>query len=229
MHLKPAWLAATFLIMSLAVTIGFSATDDGKGPDASSDKPAEGASLAMVQAYLNGISGMQADFQQLMFDAESNITQESSGNFRLQRPGKFRWDYEQPWQQTIVADGERLWIYDADLEQVTVRRMDDGFADTPATLLSGVTAVADSYSLANAYRADGIEWSELQPVTTDGDFQLVRLGFANGELQVMDLVDSLGQTTRIIFTNISRPPAFLPSVFTFLPPPGADVISEDDL
>lgn len=186
-------------------------------------------SLADVQTYIDGVDSMEADFEQLMFDEDNEVAQVSSGKFRLLRPGKFRWDYQEPFLQTIVADGERLWIYDPDLEQVTVREMGAGLAATPASLLSGIGKIRDSYAFGNRFRSEDVDWIELRALTRDADFGQVRLGFQADELAVMDLVDSLGQTTRIYFTMVRRNPGLLPSTFEFQPPPGADVIGEDDL
>ncbi len=187
------------------------------------------AALTRVQAYLDSLHSLRAGFDQALFDAESRPVQESSGTLRLQRPGRFRWDYAPPFEQSIVADGERLWIYDADLEQVTVRTLDKTLASTPAMLLSGDGRVRDGYDFQAGFTAEGIEWIELAPRVTDTDFRLVRLGFEGEALRVMDLVDSLGQTTRIRFREIENNPELDAEVFRFAPPEGADVIGADDL
>lgn len=221
-------LAAALLMLSPA-SASEPAASGNTGADVDGPGDAVADPLTSLQNYIDSVASLQADFEQIMFDADSNITQVSTGNFRLLRPGRFRWDYQEPYEQTIVADGKRLWIYDADLEQVTVRRMDDSFAATPATLLSGVGAISDTYNFYNRFSADDLDWTELQSKLRDTDFGLVRLGFREDELRVMDLVDSLGQTTRISFSSIDTNTTLLPSVFTFVPPPGADVIGENDL
>ena len=186
------------------------------------------AALSSIQSYLDSLSSLQATFEQVMYDADDNVTQVSSGSFRLLKPGKFRWDYQEPYQQTIVADGERLWIYDADLEQVTVRSMNESMAETPAMLLSGVGAISQSYEYVSQFEANLLSWTELRSRSSDADFGRLRLGFIGDELRVMDLVDGLGQTTRIEFLDIDKNPELLPSAFSFVPPPGADVIGEED-
>ncbi|NNF51929.1 MAG: outer membrane lipoprotein chaperone LolA [Gammaproteobacteria bacterium] len=192
------------------------------------DPEAAKAALAAIQSYLDSVASLQATFKQVMYDAEENVTQESSGSFRLLKPGRFRWDYQEPYQQTIVADGERLWIYDADLEQVTVRAMDESLEETPAMLLSGVGAISHSYEFVNQFEAYSLLWTELKSRSTDADFGRLRLGFIGSELRVMDLIDGLGQTTRIEFMEVKQDPELSPSAFSFVPPPGADVIGEDD-
>ncbi len=187
------------------------------------------ADLEALQRRLDALQSMQADFQQVMFNAEQEVTRSSSGRFSLLRPGRFRWDYEEPFEQSIVADGKQLWIYDADLEQVTVRQMDTGLGSTPAMLLSGAADVGEAYSVASRFNADGIEWLELEPRAADSDFGRVRLGFENEQLAVMDLIDSLGQTTRIVFSAVRQNPELAESQFQFAVPEGADVIRADDL
>lgn len=188
----------------------------------------EEEAIEVLQRRLDAMQSMQADFEQRMYNTKQELTQSSSGQFSLLRPGRFRWDYLAPFEQTIVADGERLWIYDADLEQVTVRRMDAGLGSTPAMLLSGVADVSEAYSVSSRYAAEGVDWLELEPRAADSDFGRVRLGFIAGQLTVMDLVDSLGQTTRILFSAIRQNPDLGDELFEFETPEGADVIRADE-
>lgn len=187
------------------------------------------SAIEVLQARLDALQSMQADFEQRMFNADQELTQSSAGQFSLLRPGRFRWDYTVPFEQTIVADGERLWIYDADLEQVTVRRMDAGLGTTPAMLLSGAARVSEAYTVASRFSADGIDWLELAPRAADADFGRVRLGFSDELLTLMDLVDSLGQTTRIYFSEVRQNPDLAAEMFAFEVPAGADVIRADEL
>ncbi len=193
------------------------------------DAEASRRRISRVQAYLDSLQSLRTGFDQALFDADSQPVQESAGTLQLLRPGKFRWDYATPFEQSIVADGERLWIYDADLEQVTVRTLNKSLASTPAMLLSGEGRVRDGYELQANYAAEGVDWVELVPRLSDTDFRLVRLGFDGGTLIVMDLVDSLGQTTRIAFHDIETNPQLDAGLFRFTPPEGADVIGADDL
>lgn len=198
-------------------------------PHVSADESDAESALTQVQNYLDSLDSLRAGFDQDLFDADSQPIQRSSGTLRLMRPGRFRWDYSEPFEQSIVADGERLWIYDADLEQVTVRTLDKSLASTPAMLLSGQGRVREGYEYRASYRLEAVEWIELAPRQADTDFRLVRLGFSERQLAVMDLVDSLGQTTRISFHGIEKDPELEASVFRFTPPEGADVIGADDL
>ena len=144
----------------------------------------------------------------------------------MQRPGKFRWDYLEPYKQLIVSDGSKIWIYDTELEQVTVKPIESGLSDTPALLLSGDKPLDQAFVITDLGENGGLEWVELMPKVSDTSFERVRLGFGKDDLQGMELVDNFGQTTRLDFTNLKRNPAVEQSLFAFTPPPGVDVIGE---
>lgn len=170
---------------------------------------------------------MRADFQQVVFDAKFNAVQQASGTLAMQRPGKFRWDYTMPYKQLIVADGIRLWVYDKDLEQVTVRFLDAALGNTPALLLSGGQFPAKSFAITELKsKGDDLYWLELVPTDQQASFTGVRLAFNSRHLAVMELLDGFGQTTRLNFTNMQYNPRIEPTVFRFTPPPDVDVIGE---
>jgi len=177
-----------------------------------------------VESFLAGLQGLQADFHQVLTDRSGRAIEESSGVLAIRRPNRFRWDYREPYTQVIVADGTRIWLYDTDLEQVTVRKLDDTLSATPAMLLSGEGALEDSFTVTGVERDSGIEWVQMEPKRTDTDFKSVRLGFEGTTLRYMQLADKLGQTTILTFTNVERNPVLDPSRFTFQVPPGVDVI-----
>jgi chaperone LolA len=147
----------------------------------------------------------------------------------MQRPGRFRWDYTTPYARTIVADGERLWLYEADLEQVTVRRLSAGLGDTPAALLTGQDDFLKRFTVERTYQADGLAWTVLRPQASDTDFAELRLGFRNKLLLALELDDRLGQRTRIDFQSPRVNTAVPADTFRFTPPPGADVIDDTEL
>ncbi len=188
---------------------------------------AAGPGETLLQAYLQRIETLRADFEQTLFDADREVLQQSRGTFALRRPGRFRWDYAAPAVQVIVADGERIWMYDAELEQVTVRPLDATLASTPAMLLSGRSALGDDYRIRELGEAGGLIWVGLLPSARETEFESVRLGFDGLDLAVMELADQFGQTTRIEFSDLVRNPAIDDSVFRFEPPPGNDVIGAD--
>jgi outer membrane lipoprotein carrier protein len=193
-------------------------------PAAAADSAA--VAPAQLRAFLAETVTLEARFSQVLLE-DSGRAQVSEGAFYLHRPHRFRWDYASPAPQLVVADGEHLWMFDPDLEQVTVRRLDEGLSGTPAMLLSGDGALDDSFRVGAAYREDGLDWVELAPLSEAADFSGVRVGFRGGELESMELIDALGQTTVIRFTELRMNPPLDAALFQFTPPAGADVIRDD--
>jgi outer membrane lipoprotein carrier protein len=179
-----------------------------------------------VEAFLQGLDGLQAEFKQVLTDRNGQTVDEASGTLAISRPDRFRWDYRQPYQQIIVADGARIWIYDSDLEQVTVRKLDETLSATPAMLLSGRSNLSDNFNVTQVSREASVEWVKMEPKRDDTDFRWVRLGFEGPLLKYMQLADKLGQTTSLEFSKLERNPPLDPSRFTFTVPPGADVIGD---
>lgn len=188
---------------------------------------AANSATTRVEKYLAGLSTWSADFAQTIDDASGTTLRSASGHLYLQRPGKFRWDYQQPAEQLVLADGKKIWFYDKDLQQANVRDMDATLASTPAILLSGGSALGSQFSITALPVADGIEWFQLLPTHTDTDFQAVRVGFARGELVRMLLADKLNQVTSLTFSGAHRNIALPPGLFSFTPPAGVDVIGRD--
>ena len=184
------------------------------------------AGVERFQSYLRGTQTARADFEQKVFDRERKLVQESKGSFSFLRPGRFRWIYAQPYPQLIVGDGARVWIYDEDLNQVTVRAMARALGSTPAALLAGAADVERAFELADAGSRDGLEWLEAKPREREAGFERIRLGMGTLGVQAMELTDQFGQTTVLRFSNIARNPPLDPAVFRFTPPKGADVLGE---
>jgi outer membrane lipoprotein carrier protein len=178
------------------------------------------------QAYLRTTQTARADFEQQVYDQERKLVQQSKGSFSFLRPGRFRWSYAQPYAQLIVGDGERVWIYDEDLNQVTVRAMARALGSTPAALLAGAADVERAFELSDAGLRDGLEWLEAKPREREAGFERIRLGMGTAGVQAMELTDHFGQTTVLRFFNITRNPQLDPSAFRFVPPKGADVLGE---
>lgn len=177
-----------------------------------------------VEKYLNGLATWSADFTQTIDDGHGKVTRSAGGKLFLQKPGRFRWDYSDPSEQLILADGKQIWFYDKDLQQANVRSMDASLANTPAVLLSGGGSLSSQFDVTSLPPSDGLEWYQLIPKHADTDFQLVRIGFRKGDLASMFLADKLNQVTQLTFTNSKRNAKFAPDLFTFVPPPGVDVI-----
>jgi outer membrane lipoprotein carrier protein len=187
--------------------------------------PAHASPAADVEKYMSGLASWSADFQQTIDDGHGNVLRSAAGRLYLQRPGKFRWDYSQPSEQLILANGREIWFYDKDLAQANVRDMDTSLASTPASLLSGSASVSAQFTVTSLPPSDGLTWFQLVPKHADTDFQLVRIGFdKGGELRSMFLADKLNQITQLTFSNSKRNATLAPDLFTFVPPPGVDVI-----
>ncbi|MEQ6341499.1 MAG: outer membrane lipoprotein chaperone LolA [Gammaproteobacteria bacterium] len=179
-----------------------------------------------LQRFFTEVKSLRADFEQTVTDAKGKVIQEAKGTFALQRPGKFRWDYRAPYQQVIVADGRKIWVYDTDLEQVTVKPLDSALGGTPAQLLSGIRPLEQDFVITGLGPRDGLEWVELVSKAKEKEFERVRLGFDQRDLRMMEIADSFGQSTRLKFSNLQRNPAIDAKTFVFVPPKGVDVVSD---
>jgi outer membrane lipoprotein carrier protein len=189
---------------------------------AQSAKPA----ATKLDEFLNGMQTLQADFRQLLRDGQGRLIEESSGTLAIHRPDRFRWDYAKPHEQIIVADGKRLWLHDVDLEQVTVRPMDQSLVGTPAVLLSGREDLRASFKVGGNETKGTTSVVTLVPKRADTDFKRVRIKFVGKQLDSMELSDKLGQTTTLEFTNVKRNESVDDSRFAFSAPPGVDVIGD---
>ena len=178
------------------------------------------------KAFVRSTQSARADFEQKVHGRDGKVTQQSSGSFVFLRPGRFRWTYAKPVDQLIVGDGERVWIYDRDLNQVTVRRLSRALGSTPAALLAGASEVEAAFELRDAGPRDGLEWLEATPKEREAGFERVRMGFGAAGLEAMELVDHFGHTTVLRFSSFQRNPKVDPGEFRFEPPKGADVLGE---
>jgi outer membrane lipoprotein carrier protein len=149
----------------------------------------------------------------------------SSGTFLFARPGKFIWSYEKPYQQLLQADGDKLYVYDKDLNQVTVRKLGGALGASPAAILFGSNDLDRNFTLRDAGVKDGIDWLELTPKSKDTQFQRVGIGFRDGNLEAMELHDVFGNVTLLTFSNIQKNPSLPADQFKFTVPKGADVIN----
>jgi outer membrane lipoprotein carrier protein len=187
---------------------------------------AQASSIERFQLYLRTTQSAQADFEQKVFDGRRTLLQTATGTFAFERPGRFRWVYATPTPQLIVGDGERVWIYDEDLAQVTVRRLARALGSTPAALLAGSADVAQAFEFTELGARDGLEWLEAKPRDAEAGFERIRLGMSAVGVEAMELVDHFGQTTKLRFSNIERNPTLDPARFRFTPPPGTDVLGQ---
>lgn len=188
--------------------------------------PAPAAAPAPVQRYFQSLQSLRADFIQRVYDERGRVMQTSSGRMLMRKPGQFRWDYLTPSAQIIVADGERLWAYDIDLAQVTVRKLDRALGSTPLALLSGAAPIEETFTVGAVRRQDGLDWYELTPKQPQPEFRLLRVAFKGDALVSLELEDSFGQRTRLDFQKLERNPALDPALLRFTPPPGVDVVGD---
>jgi outer membrane lipoprotein carrier protein len=188
---------------------------------------AEAGAINSLKAFIRDTHTVRAVFLQTVLDRNGQVVQRGSGTMQFERPGKFRWVYEKPYEQLIVGDGTRIWFYDHDLNQVTVRKLDLAIGSSPAALLAGSSGIETSFDLTEIGLQGDTEWLEARPKTKEGTFEWVRLAFnPQGVLKAMELQDNFGQTTVLTFSGLERNPKLASELFKFDPPKGADVISD---
>ena len=195
---------------------------------------ATAGAIDKLHAFLESTKTLRANFTQIVVAKNGKRPQQSSGVMIFSRPGKFRWQIEKPYAQLLVGDGEKVWIYDPDLRQVTVKKVGNALGGTPAALLAGESggksggksALEKDFTLREAGEREGLEWVEALPKSQESGFEKLRLGFAGSDLKAMELLDNFGQTTSLYFSNLERNPAIAASQLSFKPPAGVDVISE---
>ena len=185
------------------------------------DEPVE-----QLQAFLTASKSLTANFKQVLINEAGAPYQTSYGVFYLQRPGKFRWDYLKPFQQQIISTSGKVWFYDADLEQVTIKKLDESVGSTPALLLSGQISLDANFTMESQGVDGEMQWIKLSPKNKESSFKYILIGLNKGSLGGMELSDNFGQLTRIYFSNVLLNPPIKPTVFEFKAPKGADVFSE---
>ena len=191
---------------------------------------AHAGAVDKLRHFLDTTKTLSAEFMQIVVAKNGKKPQQSTGVVMLSRPGKFRWLIEKPYEQLLVGDGEKVWMYDPDLRQVTVKKVDAALGSTPAALLvgdsSGKNMLEKNFSLREAGEREGFEWVEATPKTPDSGFEKLQLGFEGNNLKAMELSDNFGQTTSLVFLRLESNPSLAPSLFRFTPPAGVDVIGE---
>lgn len=187
---------------------------------------AHAGAVDQLHDFLKNTKTLKAEFAQTVIAKSGRKPQQSSGIVAISRPGKLRWEIQKPYPQLVVGDGEKIWIHDPELQQVTVRKAGQAIGGSPAALLSGSNELEKNFTLKDVGEAEGLNWVEATPKASDSGFERVRLGFSGGDLKAMELLDSFGQTTLIRFSKMERNPALPAATFKFTPPPGADVVGE---
>jgi outer membrane lipoprotein carrier protein len=205
---KRNWLAALAVLSIFAGTAFAGARDD-------------------MKAFSAGLKGLDGRFEQKLYDLDGRLKEASSGRVALSAPRLFRWEYAKPYEQLIVADGEKVWVFDPDLEQVTVRPQGPEEQNSPLAALVDPGKLERDYKVREGGEADGLSWLLLSPRVSDqASFSSARLGFRGNALVRMEVVDTLGQRTEVAFSGWKRNPAFDRGTFRFVPPAGVDVVGE---
>ena len=189
--------------------------------------PAHAAAIDKLKSFIAATHSAQANFTQEVQDKNGKRIQFASGTMQFERPGKFRWVYQKPYDQLIVGDGKKFWVYDVDLNQVTVKKLDAALGSSPAALLSGNNEIERGFVLTDIEDRDGLEWLQAMPKNAETSFEAIRMGFdAQSQLVLMELHDAFGHTTLLRFSGLKRNPQLNSSLFKFVPPKGADVLGD---
>ncbi len=187
---------------------------------------ANATGLERIKEYFQNIQSASADFHQVVTDKQGHKTQDVTGVMQLQKPNKFRWDYNKPFVQQIIGDGEKIWLFDPELNQVTVRSFTKAAGSSPAALLAGGKEMERSFVIKDASRKGTLEWVLAVPKIGETGFERLFLGFKGDALMEMELHDSFGNRTAIQFINVVRNPKLSADLFKFTPPRDADVLGE---
>ncbi len=191
---------------------------------------AHAAALDQLKSFVGNVKSAKGEFVQRQVkterDGKLKVTGTSSGNFSFARPGKFTWQYTKPYDQLLQADGQTLYIYDKDLNQVTERKLDNALGSSPAAILFGSNDLEKNFTFKEGAVKDGIEWLELTPKTKGTQFERIAIGFKAGNLEGMELKDAFGNVTLLTFSSIQKNPALGANQFRFKAPKGVDVLNQ---
>jgi outer membrane lipoprotein carrier protein len=188
---------------------------------------AEATAINSLKTFIQETRTVRAKFSQTLYDKNSRAIQESTGTMQFERPEKFRWTYEKPYEQLIVGNGTQVWFYDHDLNQVTIRQFSIAIGSSPAALLAGSSTIEDNFELVELGMQNEMEWLEAIPKSKESAFEFIQMGFSpEGALKIMALRDNFGQTTLLSFSALDKNPTLPADLFKFIPPDNADVITE---
>ena len=188
--------------------------------------PAQAGGLDQLKQFLGQTLSARGEFTQKVLRASGETLESTRGVFAFERPGKFRWEVQQPFEQLMVADGQKLWFHDVDLNQVTIRKLDDALGSTPAAILFGSAELERGFELRELGERDGLQWIEALPKAGEQGFDRIAIGFGEGLPRAMEVRDAFGRTSVFAFSEIERNPDLPASLFSFAPPPGADVVEQ---
>jgi outer membrane lipoprotein carrier protein len=207
-------------LSSLAAVASASAQEPGERVD-------DATGLAALEVFLEDVRSLTAEFEQEIWTADHRLLQTETGTLALERPNRFRWTYREPTELIVVADGKKLWIYDVELEQVTVAPFDDTITTSPAMLLSGDRSVREGFTVEQSYERDGLDWIKLTPRAGGADFTSVLIGFDGSAPKRLELVDGLNHVTRITLDDLVVNPDLDDATFELEVPEGVAVSGAD--
>ena len=182
-----------------------------------------------LQAFLNNFNSLESNFIQQLINENGEVLEKTEGVLQLQQPGKFNWTYETPYSQKIISNGDVLWVFDEDLEQLTIRNIGNALDETPAGIILGNNDINEHFVQVNMGVIEGYDRIDLTPHNLETQYRNIRIGFNNSQLGMMIVVDNLGQTTRIDFLHVKKNAELTPSSFEFEIPEGVDVIDEREV
>ena len=187
---------------------------------------AQAGAIEQLHQFLQSTKTLKAEFAQTVIAKNGRKPQQSSGQVAISRPGKLRWDIQKPYPQLVVGDGEKIWIYDPELKQVTIRKAGQAIGGSPAALLAGNNELEKNFKLSEAGESEGFNWVEAIAKADDSGFEKIRLGLIGSDLKAMELYDNFGQTTLIRFSRLERNVSLPAATFKFTPPAGVDGVGE---
>ena len=187
---------------------------------------AHATALDQFKTFVSGTKSARGEFTQTQVTKTPKPGKTSSGTFVFSRPGKFIWTYQKPYEQLLQADGETLYLYDKDLNQVTTRKLGGALGSSPAAILFGSNDLEKNFTLSEAGTRDGLEWLNATPKSKDTTFEQIGIGLKDGIPQAMELKDNFGQTVLLKFTSFQRNPALGAQTFKFDVPKGAEVVNQ---
>jgi len=180
--------------------------------------------IQRLDKFFSEVDSFQGQFIQTVYDENGEVLQEADGDVALNKPGRFRWQYKQPYPQLILADGEYLWIYDEELLQASAKPIDSALGNAPIMLLTNVRPLTDDFEVKDADVKDGLNWVELTPLVQDTEFHKIHIGLDDKGVKKMELQDHFSQKTVIEFANLQTNVSFGPEQFKFIAPEGVDVV-----
>ncbi|MBE9516861.1 MAG: outer membrane lipoprotein chaperone LolA [Proteobacteria bacterium] len=180
--------------------------------------------ISSLNHFYKNVKTFSANFTQIVMDESLTTLQESTGRLWIKRPGRFRWDYNEPFKQYIIADGNKIWLYDVELKQASFREMDGALGHTPAFLLGGSGSLKKNFKLKSLGKQGKLHWVQMKPKKSDGGFEDIRIGFEKGKIRMLEMVDSFGQTTRITLSKNRENRKIKTKLFQFKPPKGVEVV-----